>query len=185
MYRINVYHEYGLRRRAARRRAWQAAVLSGFLGLIALMVAGFAISAVLIGDRVRRAREQVERLEAQAGRPEPAGPEQELARQTLAVRRERIDWSPILAAVADCVETDLELFKIDGRSEFRAQPAQLVLKGRTRSSGTDVEIAGRFIARLRDEERIGREFPTVQLEAMQGGQVSEFSVLCRREGAAP
>jgi hypothetical protein len=49
----------------------------------------------------------------------------------------------------------------------------------------DVEIASRFVARLHTETAITGDFPLVQLEAIQGGSSSEFSVACRPAGGTP
>jgi len=153
------------------------------MGLVALLVAGLAVGSLLLSERLRLARELASRLEARSepGGRADLGPAEELA----AARRGRIDWAPKLAAVAERIEADLALARIECHSASRNTPARLVLTGRARPAGAEVEIAGRVMARLGEDPRITEDFPGVQIEALPGDRASEITLVCRRPGGEP
>jgi hypothetical protein len=182
MYRINLYPEYQDKRRAARRRASATAGLLGLLGLEVLMVGALVLSDKLLSDQANALREELPQLTVSLQTVSRERPELDLALELLAVRTGRIDWSPMLAALADSGDKMLTFVELKGESVTKHRGASLVLSGEALGSEEHLEQVAAFMERLRRDERLSGVFGDIALGNIRGGGSGEFDLICQPVG---
>lgn len=187
MFRINLYTEREEKRRLARRKAAQTAVVAGILGVNALLVAALGLGASLLQERRDALAGEITRLESVVARGERDGGDIEQARELYELRRTRVEWSPLLAAISDALPPALVLGEIQGQVGRDRMRAHLELTGLTRSGESDLGEVSAFVAALRGDPRVTDGFPQVTLGSIRSGsgdfQVYGDPAKAREQGA--
>ncbi len=178
MYRINLYPEYQLARRAMRRRARVTALLTTLLGIELLLVGALLVSDVILRERIASLRNELPaltlRLE-QNGRP---CPQYELAREMVDLLAQRVVWAPKLAAVAERTGGGIGLTAVSGHAARRDGPPELTIEGACRDDSGLAAVTD-YIESLRRDDRFRSDLPSVALGTLRGDAGAEFEVLCR------
>ncbi|MBI5836767.1 MAG: hypothetical protein HZB25_05960 [Candidatus Eisenbacteria bacterium] len=185
MYRVNLYPEFEGNRLAARRRAVRAAVYGVVLGIEVALIGALAVSAGLLGERAAALRAGLPRLESRIQAGAGSLPELQAARDLLQVRRERIDWSPKLAALSEQLDASLLLMRVTGHAPSRNSAARFEIEGIVRDGGRSLEQVSGLMARLRDEPRFSSDFPVVNLGTLGKQGTNRFELQCAPAGANP
>jgi hypothetical protein len=178
MYRINLYREYFEKRRRGRQRAVRAGVLTGIIGVGVFFLITLVLSGVLLGERARDLRGEVERLSSHVRAGTRPQSELDLARETVRIRDARVDWSPKVAALSQQIDSRLQLIQMTGQSAGMGRPARLSLIGIWQGADTPMEPVSRFMERLRSDPRISQDFPDIELGTVQGGESNRFQITC-------
>jgi len=178
MYKINLYPEYRQHRRSTRARAASTAVFISLLGLEALLVGALVLSGSLLGEQVDTMREDLSRLEERLQRVTLDRPELSIALDMLEVRQARIDWSPKFVSLAEHVGQELALKELKGRAFTRREPASFTISGQYRDKAASLDIVSAFLNRLRVDQRMYGDFPTISLGNIRSDGRGEFDLLC-------
>jgi hypothetical protein len=184
MYRINLHPEFAENRRSARQAAARTAFAVGLLGGEAILLVSFVVSGILLREQASTLRAALPRLRAQVSVGEAPNPDVDLARMILQTRRERIDWSPKLAALSERLPPSLILREVRGETETRRSPGRCRIEGQIRSSGAGLEAVTVFLERLRLDSRFSADFPRIELGRIRGTESDEFEIACETAGKA-
>ncbi|MCB1150426.1 hypothetical protein KDK88_02700 [bacterium] len=180
MYRINLYPEYARKRADKRRRTMLAACLTVVAGLQVALIVSQALNARTAGDHVAMLMSELPRLEQMIEDEKRPTPEIEVARDLITLRRERMDWAPPLAALANAVDGSLYLSKLIGSSgEGTTAGASLHIAGETRSQNGQLETITVLMKRLREDRGFASGLATVSLGKVDSGRSGEFELTCR------
>jgi hypothetical protein len=182
MYRINLHPEYVEHRRRARQRLVHTIFFSTLLGLQLLLVGSLILSAFLLEEQVRILGTAVPRLDRSVSGLGAPAPERDVARRLFAVRQERIEWSPMLAALADEISDSLAVVRIEGEVASPRDPAGLLIQGRSEDPQARLGQVTRFIDGLRGDARLADRFPEIRLGTIKGDQAGQFQVICTPPG---
>jgi hypothetical protein len=174
MFRINFYPEYAAKRRRARQRVLWTALLAVVLALEAALLAALTTSGILLQERARYLRSQTEQIAAAL--PDLPPDNIDLALELLAKRRERIDWTPKLAALSAVIHDDVRLSEIIGQTPWRRQAARLEVNGVIRGARARMEDIARFADALKSESMITDDFPHVRVARL--GSEADFRIVC-------
>lgn len=177
-YRINLYPEYFERRRAARTRLWFTSLLATLAGVGILLIAALFVSAYLLQERCASLEGEIQRLSEQVAHESRPGPELEVARQMLDLRRKRLDWSPKLAALSRRIGSSVKLQEVTGETARKGQPTRLELVGVTAGEGIRMEPVQTFIDGLRADPAMTEDFANIKLENVKGGGSGRFQIVC-------
>ncbi|HPF70950.1 MAG TPA: hypothetical protein PLQ13_09785 [Candidatus Krumholzibacteria bacterium] len=177
MFRINIYAEKEERIRAARRRMVQLGVFAAAMGLNGLLVAFLVVSGRLLDDRARTIAREVERINLQADKVAVAPAQVALARELFSLRRDRIEWAPLLAAISETIPPELVVEELRGQVALRRARAGLEILGQVPDRGADVREVSQFVDALRSDVRVAEAFPDVNLGSMNSG-TGGFQVTC-------
>ena len=183
MYRVNLYPELEGRRQAERDRLRQTIALASLAGLQLLLIGSLLLSGMLLQDRATRLRAENARL-ASLAHATAQSPEVLVARQLLAARQARVDWSPKLAALGRLVEAPLILSNVIGQADLRGRGARLDVQGRIRSVG-QTESVLQLVESLRKDPAMARDFPQVRIGSVSGEESDRFKVVCEPAGKGP
>lgn len=177
MFRINLYTEREEKRRLARRKAAQTALIAGILGVNALLVAALGFGASLLQERRDALTGEISRLEAMVERGNRDNGALETARELYELRRTRVEWSPLLAGLSDALPQALVLGEIQGQVGRNRMRAHLEITGVTRNGESDLGEVSAFVNALRDDPRVTGGFPVVTLGSIRSGS-GDFQVYC-------
>ena len=184
MFKISLYPEYHLKKRAARQRTVRMALLLGLLGLEVALIGSLVLSASLLQEQTAAARHALPRLSEQLRTVDEMQPEVELAQQILKLRSARIDWSPKLAALGQQIDPSLRLVEVTGQAAAEKRPARLEMGGEVRERDANLEQVSKFIDELRADQRITADFTGIRLGTLKGGTANRFRVICTRQGGS-
>lgn len=182
MYRINLHPEYEERRRRTRQGLLQTVLFSVLLGCQLLLVGSLILSAVLLDEQVGILTSAVPRLERSVADTIDAGRDRHLARQLFQVRDQRIEWSPILVAMAEVIPDSLEVVSIEGVSATPKDPASLLIRGHGDEPRARLDQVTRFIEGLRQDPRVVDRFSDIRLGTIKGDEAGQFQVICSPGG---
>jgi Tfp pilus assembly protein PilN len=179
MYRINLYPEYQEKRRRGGRRMLRTGLLTVLVAAETVLVVALVISGTLLGERAGQLKAEIARLtgEASGGAAPPA--EMNTAVELLEIRRGRLDWAPMLAAIADTIDPRLILTSISARTAGRQGNPRLEVTGTLRGASPDMQAVPRFMDALRVAPPIRESLPEVQLGTMEGGAEGRFTIVCQ------
>lgn len=152
------------------------------LGIEIVLVASFLVSGLLLREQAANQRATISRMSQQLRDEGVISPEVDIARQMLAVRQERIDWSPKLAALSERIDPSLILVRVSAFEEGREEGRLMEIEGTTRDE-TGLADVSRFVGALREDPRIVGDLPDVQLGNIRGAEGGRFLVVCRQEGS--
>ena len=178
MYRINLYREYFERRRSRRGRAARIAALAALVGAEVILVGSLAMSGFLLQERVSRLRLELRRWSAVTAGDTLRAQEVEIGRALRKLRRDRVDWSPKLSALSDLVPSSMVLVEVKGQTGGKGRPGQFTAMGETHDGTGQMETVSRFLERLRQDPRIGGDFPRVRLGTIGEGASTRVQVVC-------
>ena len=175
VFRINLNTERRERAVARRRHARLAAAAAASLGLQAVLLGIAVLSVDLLRNRRDALAADIPRLEALAG----ATDDGDLAawRALAKVRRERVDWTPRLAAVGELIDRDVVLTSVRADAPTRKSGAILEFSGIAAGGGADLSGVSRFVKSLRADERITDRFGAVTLGTIRSGS-GTFRIVC-------
>lgn len=182
MYRINLYPDYGQSRRRQHRRTALTAGLMFMLGLEIVMVGALVLSGNLLGERARDLSADMPAFLANIQEQTRQNPEMELVRSLLELRQNRIDWTPMMAALAESCGPDMVLYEISGRSHDENDLPLLSISGLVEKEQTSLETVSSFLERIRDDDRIADSFEEIEVGNIRGGGSGEFDVICAGKG---
>lgn len=185
MYRINLYPDYQQKKLMARQRTMVMGVLMILVGLEIMLVGVLMVSDHLLRERATQLRDEMPVLEARLQSLTHPRPELELATELLSHRGNRLDWTPKLAAIADSCSPELVFSEVEGRSRSQHEPPHLRIKGEVRHHANSLAAVTEFVRRLRDDERVGSEFPDVALGDIRDSDTGEFEVSCEQTEDKP
>lgn len=179
MYKINLYPEYEGRRRAAKKRAAATAALLGLLGIEMLMVGALILSDTLLRDQARTLQAEMPQLTMTLQTASRERPELDLALELLGVRSSRVDWTPMLAAVAENGDRKLVFAEISGEAANKHRTARLSINGEVLGKGEHLEQVSAYLERLRNDERLSAVFDDIALDNIHGDGSGEFDLVCQ------
>jgi hypothetical protein len=185
MYRINLYPDYQHNRRLARFRALTMGVLAILLGFEILLVGVLIVSDHLLSERVALLRDDMPVLSARVQSLTHPRPDLDLARELIAHRSGRIDWSPKLAAISEHCGASLQFREVEGRARTQHEQPLLRIRGEAKKYINSLEAVTDFMQRLRRDERLHAEFDDIGLGNIRDGESGEFEVSCEQTEATP
>lgn len=183
MYRVNLYPEFEDRKQAEHKRLRETILLAALAGLQLLLIGSLFLSGMLLRDRAARLRADNARL-ASLAHAAPQNPEVLVARQLLAARQARVNWSPKLASLGRLVEAPLILSNVTAQADLRGRGARLDVQGRIRSGGQSESVL-ELVESLRKDAAIARDFPQVRIGSVSGEESDRFKVVCEPAGKGP
>lgn len=175
MFRVNLYTEREEKRRLARRRAGQTAVIAVILGVNAILVGALGLGASLLQERRDALAGEISRLESMVSRGDRDDATLEQARELHVIRLARLEWSPLLAGVAEALPPSLLLGEIQGQAAHNRVRAHLEFSGVTRNGAGDVGGVSDFVGGLRADPRVTDGFPEITLGSIRSGS-GDFQV---------
>lgn len=181
MYRVNLYREFFEGRALRRRRLVSLSLLVVLGSLGVLLIAVGVANGILIAER-RAALEKELTQSGSAPAGSEASPDLSMAKQLLQLRRERIEWSPKIAALAARTSPVLRLVEVRGEIERKGVPAYLEIQGVVRADAGGTEPVIAFIEGLREDPAVHGDFPEVSLGTLEGEGSGRFRVICREGG---
>jgi hypothetical protein len=179
MFKVNLYPEREEKRRLARRKAMTTAAISGVLGINAVLVGSLILGATLLQERCRTLGDEVARLQAIADRKGTKAPGLELTRELFQLRQERVEWSPLLASIAENIPSSLVLEEIQGQTTHGRMQSRFDMNGLGRGGTVAMADVSGFVNHLRDDPRVNRAFPDVALGSVRS-ETGEFQVVCEQ-----
>jgi hypothetical protein len=180
MYRINLYREYGMRRRERRKAALRLALMSGLLGVQLLLIFALVLSAHVLDRRIGTLRGEVAQMTEQVRSASGTALPIDLpsAREILTLRQHRVDWYPKLVRISSSLDPSLSLDEISSLPADPSRPARLEIHGLSPRGGGDVDAVVRFADRLRRDPGYAADFATIRLGAIEGLDDSHFHIVC-------
>jgi Tfp pilus assembly protein PilN len=175
MFRVNLYTERQEKRRLARRKAAQAAVIAVILGVNAVLVGAYGLGASLLEERRDALADEISRLETMVARSDRDDTALEQARELHGIRLSRLEWSPLLAAVSESLPPQLVLDELQGQAAQNRVRAHLEFTGVTRSAAGDLTSVSEFVGALRADPRVTDGFPEISLGSIRSGS-GDFQV---------
>ncbi len=185
MYRINLYPEYQHNRRLAKARTLTMGVLVILLGLEIMLVGVLLVSDRLLRERAALLRDDMPVLSARVQSLTHPRPELDLARELIAYRSGRIDWSPKLAALSEHCGSSLLFIEVQGRGRSQHEQPRLMIRGEARRHANSLEAVTEFMQRLRRDDRLRGEFDDIGLGNISDGESGEFEVSCEQTEETP
>lgn len=183
MYRVNLYPEAAEQRRQARARLRRTLLVSVLVGLELVLVLLVGLSGVLLREQARTLRVEVNRLSTRALKAEQPDPVMETARDLLANRAARIDWSPKLETLAHTIGPSLVLTEVTAQMGEKGRPTRFELSGSVRPGASEMGPVTLFLESLRNERSLADDFPVIKLGVLEGVGSSRFQIRC--EGVLP
>ncbi len=182
MYKIDLYPEFAAVKRAEHADQLRVVVSLCLVALPVLLLGTLLASFLHLGDERQRLRTSIPVLQENLVTDKRPALELDVVQQLVTIRRERIDWSPKLAALSARIDSSLQLVRIDGTIRVKRAPARFDLQGELPGTDLNLHIIYSFIDELRGDPRVVEDFPSIKLEAFKGGRTSEFDVICRPVG---
>lgn len=179
MFRVNLYTEREEKRRRARRQAMTTAAISGVLGVNAVLVGSLILGASLLQERCHTLGDEVSRLRTIAEKTGTKAPGLELTRELFQLRRERVEWSPLLASIAENIPSSLMLEDIQGQTTHGRMQSHFDMNGVARGGTAAMADMSGFVNHLRDDPRVNLAFPNVALGSVRS-ETGEFQVVCEQ-----
>lgn len=179
MFKVNLYTEREEKRKRARRQAATTAAISVVLGVNALLVVSLVMGASLLQERYRALEGEVTRLQSMVEHNGDKAPGLELTRELFQLRHDRIEWSPLLASIAENIPSSLILDEVQGQTEHGHVQSHFEINGLGRGGSVAVTDVSGFVNHLRDDQRVSAAFPNVTLGSVQS-ETGLFQVVCER-----
>jgi Tfp pilus assembly protein PilN len=182
MYKINIYPEYAERVTNSKLRRVRSGTLMALVAVEVLVVSALLISGFLLAEQAQNANESVARLQEQIAAGPSQSDELAAARAMVSLRRNRLDWSPKLAALSSAIDPSLAMAKVSGEISPK-KTHRLVLDGRVKKGKPSMETVSGLLEALRGDERVSGDFEFVTLGNIRGGDSEEFQVICSTKEA--
>jgi hypothetical protein len=179
MFKVNLYTEREEKRQRARKQAMTTAAISGILGVNAVLVGSLILGATLLEDRRHTLGEEVTRLQAIADQTGTKAPGLELTRELFQLRQERVEWSPLLASIAENIPSSLLLDAVQGQTTHGRVQSHFDMSGVGRGGTVAMADVSGFVNHLRDDPRVNKAFPDVSLGSVRS-ETGEFQVVCEQ-----
>ena len=181
-YRVNLYREREARGERVRKGVLRGAALGIVVAAEVLLIGALVISGFQFRERAQSLRRTVESLES---RIEPYREDAGLpaARALLQNRVERVDWSVIMAALAENTPDNVVLTKVrGGRETGRGGLNGLEIEGRITGGARDLSPVIAYVDSLRSNPVLTARFSRIDLGEARGGTGQNFQVICRPSG---
>jgi hypothetical protein len=185
MYRVNLYPEAAEHRRSTQRRLGRTLLVSILVGLEAVLLLLLGLSGILLREQAKNLQAEVDRLSTRAARAAQPDPLVEVARDLLAGRVSRVDWSPKLAALPGAIGPSLVLTEITAQMGEKGRPTRFELAGTVRPGASEMEPVTLFVESLRNERSLADDFPVIKLGTLEGGGSSRFQIHCEAAPSGP
>jgi hypothetical protein len=178
VYRINLHPEFAERRRAAKQRRVEFFWVVVLLAMAVILVSTTVMNTIVLDEQTRSLDESLPRLSQMVDSLSATQPEVSLARELIAVRERRVDWSPQLAAVSQEIPNSLTLSRVSGRTATQSQPARFILEGEVRSGKNPLNEVSAFVDSLRNDQRVVRNFPAIKVGRIKERDSGQFELIC-------
>jgi hypothetical protein len=177
MYKISLYPEYHLKRRAAKAHLLRRVLLWSLVCVEGILLVSLLVSLTLLREQIRSLRAAIPQLEQQLQATSQPQPALDLAQEMLRIRSRRTEWAPALAALSERIVPSLRLRRVEGEATLAKNPARLECEGVIRQGGGQLEDVTRFITALRADPRMTGPFPTIRLGTIRAGGTDNFLVI--------
>ncbi len=178
-YRINLYPEFNAKRNADRRRTRLTAAIAAVAGLQIFVICSLLLNSQFLGTKIDSVSEELPRLEQYIQQESAPRIDLMAAQELLEIRRERIDWTPKLAALPQAMVQDISLVKLEGHHENVGAPPSMFIVGESKVDNHQLDRVGTFLATLRNNDDFGRSFTTITLGNVKADATGGFEVSCR------
>ncbi len=182
MYRINLYPEFADKKESARQTVVRRFALLALICVEALLIGLLAVSGILLGERVSGLRSGLAPLQERVAAAAQPRPERDVAQALIDMRLQRVNWSPKLAAIGQCLDGTLQLTGLNGKQAEKRTPAKFGIEGKVRNGRGELEKVTRYIDTLKTDARVTSNFPDIRLDSVKGDGTGRFSILCAPEG---
>ncbi len=179
MFKDNLYPEREEKRRRARRQAATTAAIAVVLGVNALLVVSLVMGTSLLQERCHALESDVTRLRSMTDRDGGIAPGLELTRELFQLRHDRLEWSPLLASVAENIPSSLMLSDILGQAARQRVQSHFEVNGQSRGGSVAMADVSGFVNHLHDDPRVNTAFPGVSLGSVRS-ETGEFQIVCEQ-----
>ncbi len=179
MFKVNLYTEREEKRKRARRKAVTTAAISVVLGVNGLLVVSLVMGASLLQERYRALDGEVSRLQSMVEHHGDKAPGLELTRELFQLRHDRLEWSPLLASIAENIPSSLVLADVQGQTAHGRMQSHFEINGQGRGGSVAMADVSGFVNHLRDDPRVNVAFPDVSLGSVRS-ETGLFQVVCER-----
>ena len=178
-YRVNLYREREARGERLKKSLFRGTLLGIVVAVEVVLLGVLVISGFQFRERAETVRLATQGLEERS-RPYEESGDLAAARALVQRRVERVDWSVLMAAVAERTPDNVVLSKVrGGRQTGRGALNGVEIEGRISGRTRDLSPVIAYVDSLRNEPALTRWFPRIDLGEARGGSGQNFMIVCR------